>query len=77
MNMSNKTYDLLKWIAALVLPALATLVIALAGIWGLPYGKAIGATITAVDAFLGTILGISSKNYRTNIGDSNVGNDIK
>lgn len=75
--MSNKTYDILKWIAALVLPALATLVIALAGIWGLPYGEAIGATITAVDAFLGTILGISSKNYQTNIGEDNVGNDIK
>lgn len=64
-KMTNKTYDILKWIAALVLPALATLVIALAGIWGLPYGEAIGATITAVDAFLGTILGISSKNYQT------------
>lgn len=68
-RMSNKTYDILKWIAALVLPALATLVIALAGIWNLPYGEAIGATITAVDAFLGTILGISSKNYQTGIGE--------
>lgn len=71
--MSNKTYDILKWIAALVLPALATLVIALAGIWGLPYGEAIGATITAVDAFLGTILGISSKNYQTGIDETNTG----
>lgn len=71
--MSNKTYDILKWVAALVLPALATLVIALAGIWGLPYGKAIGATITAVDAFLGTILGISSKNYQAGIDETNIG----
>lgn len=63
--MSNKTYDVLKWIAALVLPASATLVIALAGIWDLPYGEPIGATITAVDAFLGTVLGISSKNYNS------------
>lgn len=69
-KMTNKTYDILKWIAALVLPALATLVIALAGIWGLPYGEAIGATITAVDAFLGTILGISSKNYQTGIDET-------
>lgn len=61
--MSNKTYDILKWIAGLVLPAMATLTIALAGIWDLPYGEPIGATITAVDAFLGTILGISSKKY--------------
>ena len=62
--MSNKTYDILKWIASLVLPALATLVIALAGIWDLPYGEAIGATITALDAFLGTVLGISSSKYK-------------
>lgn len=67
--MSNKTYDILKWIAALVLPALATLVIALAGIWNLPYGEAIGATVMAVDAFLGTILGISSKNYQKTTTD--------
>lgn len=71
--MTNKTYDILKWIAALVLPALATLVIALAGIWGLPYGEAIGATITAVDAFLGTILGISSKNYQASTDETNTG----
>lgn len=81
LKMSNKTYDILKWIAALVLPASATLVIALTGIWGLPYGKAIGSTITAVDAFLGTILGISSKNYQTikdntNSGEENVGDNI-
>lgn len=62
--MSNKTYDILKWIASLVLPALATLVIALAGIWNLPYGEAIGGTIMAVDAFLGTVLGISSNKYK-------------
>lgn len=73
MKMSNKVYDRLKWIAALVLPASATLVIALAGIWNLPYGKPIGATITAVDAFLGTILGISSKNYQAGIDETNTG----
>lgn len=73
MKMSNKVYDTLKWIAALVLPASATLVIALAGIWNLPYGEPIGATITAVDAFLGTILGISSKNYQAGIDETNTG----
>lgn len=73
--MSNKTYDILKWIAALVLPALATLVIALAGIWGLPYGEAIGATIMAIDTFLGAVLGISSKNYnaQTSTDETNTG----
>jgi hypothetical protein len=61
--MSNKMYDVLKWIAQLFLPAAATLYFALANIWGLPYGEEIVGTITAVDAFLGVILGISSKVY--------------
>ena len=61
--MKNKTYDILKYIALLVLPALATFIIAISNIWGLPYGEAIAATITAADTFLGAILGISSHNY--------------
>ncbi len=61
--MSNKTYDILKWIALVVLPAVATLYFALSGIWGFPYGEQIVGTITAVDTFLGAILGISSINY--------------
>ena len=61
--MSNKTYDVLKWIASVVLPALGTLYFALAGIWGLPYGEQIVGTITAADTFLGVLLGISSVQY--------------
>lgn len=64
MKMSNKTYDLLKWIAMYLLPALGTLYFALAGIWGLPYGEQIVGTITAFDTFLGVILGISSAQYK-------------
>ena len=63
MKMSNKIYDILKWVAQILLPALGTLYFALAGIWGLPYGEQIIGTITAVDTFLGVILGISSKQY--------------
>lgn len=61
--MNNQTYDTLKFIAQIVLPALGTLYFALAGIWGLPYGEQIVGTITAVDAFLGAILKISSDHY--------------
>ena len=61
--MSNKVYDILKWIAQLFLPALGTLYFALAGIWGFPYGEQIVGTITAVDTFLGIILGISTAQY--------------
>ena len=63
MKLSNKTYDVLKWIAQFFLPAYGTLYFALAGIWGLPYGEQIVGTITAVDTFLGVILGISTMNY--------------
>ena len=60
---NNKTYDLLKWIAMIALPALGTLYFALASIWGLPYGEQIVGTITAIDAFLGALLGVSTNNY--------------
>lgn len=61
--MSNETYDLLKWIAQYLLPALGALYFTLAGIWGLPYGEQIVGTIVALDTFLGVILGISSYQY--------------
>lgn len=63
MTMSNKTYDILKWVAQFLLPAAGTLYFALAGIWGFPYGEEVVGTITAVDTFLGVLLGISSANY--------------
>lgn len=63
MKMSNKTYDILKWIAMVVLPAIGTLYFALAGIWDFPYGEEIVGTITAIDAFMGAILGISTGKY--------------
>ena len=68
--MSNKTYDILKAIALVVLPALATLIIAIFKIWGLPYGAEIGATITAVATFLGSILTVSSAKYKSENKDS-------
>lgn len=61
--MSNKLYDVLKWMALVFLPAIGTLYFALAGIWGFPYGEEIVGTITAVDTFLGVLLGISSAQY--------------
>ena len=61
--MNNKTYDILKYIAQIVLPALGTLYFALAQIWGFPYGEAVVGTITAVDAFLGAVLKISTDKY--------------
>ena len=61
--MSNKVYDVLKWIAQVFLPGLGTLYFALAQIWGLPYGEEVLGTITAVDTALGIWLGISTNHY--------------
>lgn len=63
MTFNDKVYNTLKWIAMYLLPALGTLYFALSGIWGLPYGEQVVGTITAVDTFLGVLLGISSANY--------------
>lgn len=63
MTMPNKTYDVLKEIAMIWIPALATLYFTLAGIWGLPYGEQIVGTLSAIDVFMGTILKISSIQY--------------
>lgn len=67
--MNNKVYDILKWIALVVLPAVATLYFALSGIWGFPYGEQVVGTITAIDTFLGALLGISNINYYKKKGE--------
>lgn len=61
--LTNKTYNVLKYITQIVIPAVATLYFALASIWNLPYGEQIVGTLTAIDAFLGVLLGISTSKY--------------
>lgn len=73
MKMNNQTYDVLKYIAQIVLPAVGTLYFALSQIWGLPYGEEIVGTITAIDAFMGALLGISSANYYKEMEDDTNG----
>ena len=63
MKMNSKVYDILKWVAMLFLPALATFVSVVFAIWQIPYGDEISKTIIAFDAFLGAILGVSHINY--------------
>lgn len=60
---SNATYDALKWVALILLPALGTLYFALAQIWNLLYANEVVGTIVAFDTFLGVLLGISSNQY--------------
>lgn len=66
--MSNKAYDIIKWIVVIVLPSIGTLYFALAGIWGLPYGEEIVGTITAIDTFLGAVMMISTAQYNKRVG---------
>lgn len=64
MKLDDKTYDILKWVAQYALPAVGTLYFALSGIWNLPYGEQVVGTVTAVDTFLGVLLGISTAQYK-------------
>ena len=75
--MNNKVYDILKFIAQIVLPALATFYLTLAGIWSLPYGEQISGTIMAIDTLLGAILMISSTKYNSNNVSTETVNNIK
>lgn len=61
--MNDKTYDIIKRVALIVIPALATFVNAVGIVWGVPYTNEVTATITAFGVFLGAAIGISSKNY--------------
>lgn len=63
MLLNDRVYDVMKWVALIVLPASGTLYFALAGIWNLPYGEEVTATIIALNAFLGALLGFSTVKY--------------
>lgn len=65
--MSNKTYNILKWVAMIVLPASATLYLGLSNVWGLPYGEEVSTTITLVNTFLGTVLMINTAQYNKKV----------
>ena len=63
MKLSNKVYDILKWIAMILIPAVSALYFGLSQIWGFPYGEEIVGTLAVIDTFLGALLGISSSKY--------------
>lgn len=63
MKISNKTYDILKWLCLIFLPASSTLYWTLSSIWGWPYAEQVTGTIAAITTFIGVIIGISTKTY--------------
>ncbi len=70
MKMSKKAYNILNVIAQIILPGIGTLYFALANIWHLPFGEEILGTTTAIDTFLGALLGIPAITYNTKKIDS-------
>ena len=63
LQMNDKVYDVLKWIAVLLLPALGPMIEGIFAVWGIPYGTQIADTIRYLQIFLGAILGLSSIGY--------------
>jgi Putative phage holin Dp-1 len=74
LAMSQKTYENLKFVALVLLPALSTLYFTLGSVWGLPAVTQVIGTIAAVDTFLGVILGLSTKAYQAS--DARFGGNI-
>ena len=66
--LTNKTYDVLKWIVMIVLPAAAALLTAVGEIWGIQDMPRVVLTLNAITAFLGAIIGVSTANYNRGIG---------
>lgn len=65
MFLKGKTYDILRWVVQIVLPAIAALYFGLSGVWDLPFTKEIVGTVVAVNVYLGVLIGISNIQYQT------------
>lgn len=63
MKLSDKLYDILKWVTMIVIPALATAYVGLASIWGWPFADEVAKTAAVVCTLLGALLGISTAQY--------------
>lgn len=68
IQFSNRVYDVLKWLCLIVLPAAGVLYAALSGLWGWGYTQEVVGTITAVETFLGALLGVSTAQYNKECG---------
>lgn len=66
MKLSNKTYDILKWVVIICIPALTTAYVGLAAVWGFPYSEEIAKTSAVICTLLGALLGISTAQYNKN-----------
>lgn len=62
MVLPEKVYQILKWLSLVCLPAVCALWVALGKIWGFPYVAEIAGTISAIEVFIGAIIGVSQIN---------------
>ena len=69
MKLSNKVYDVLKWMALIALDAVGIFYKTIATIWGLPFGDEILATCAAVSLLIGTLIGVSAVKYNKTIAE--------
>ena len=63
MKMHDKLYDILKWVVMIVIPAITTAYVGLAGIWAFPYAEEVAKTSAVICTLLGALLGISTAEY--------------
>lgn len=63
MKLNDKLYDILKWITMIVIPALATAYVGLAGVWAWPFADEVAKTAAVICTLLGALLGISTAEY--------------
>lgn len=63
MILSDRMYDVLKWITLVVFPALTTAYVGLAAVWGWPYAEEVAKTSAVICTLLGALLGISTAQY--------------
>lgn len=76
MKFDDKTYNVLKWVTLVLIPACTTLYVALSAIWGFPYANEIAKTSAAVCCFLGALLGISTATYYKDVDDASFDNAL-
>ena len=69
VSLSNRAYDVIKWLVTVVSPALITLYVTLAQVWSWSGYEKVVLTISAVTLFLGALIGISSKRYGKEVDD--------
>lgn len=73
MKLSDKAYQILKWLCLIVSPALCTLITTLSTLWGFNIPtEAIVGTITAITTFVGIVIGISNYNYNKEYKDNHL-----